>query len=168
MNYLEPNLVALSWFTLLWSVCCLGFLQLAGMYPLRAGGAGEARNPVRLVFGNTALWLALLAGTLAFAAMQLRWTTIVVVAGLLFLFIPELFQAIPARLHSLEIIHASHFYRQQLHTQPGSDAIAPFGSGRSCRSSRGCTDCASRGCSLDQPRTPQSTARLDPRLGCRF
>ena len=54
MNYLEPNLVALAWFTLLWSVCCLGFLQLAGMYPLRAGRAGEARNPVLLVFGNTA------------------------------------------------------------------------------------------------------------------
>ncbi len=98
MNHLEPNLVALSWFTLLWSVCCLGFLQLAGMYPLRAGGAGDARNPVLLVLGNTALWLALLAGTLAFASMQLRWTTIVVVAGLLFLFIPELFQAIPARI----------------------------------------------------------------------
>jgi hypothetical protein len=97
VNYLEPNLVALSWFTLLWSVCCLGFLQLAGMYPLRRR-AGEARNPVLLVFGNTAFWLALLAGTLAFASMQLRWTTIVVVAGLLFLFIPELFQAIPARL----------------------------------------------------------------------
>ena len=95
MNHFEPNLVALSWFTLLWSVCCLGFLQLAGMYPLRAGGA---RNPVLLVLGNTALWLALLAGTLAFASTQLRWTTIVVVAGLLFLFIPELFQAIPARL----------------------------------------------------------------------
>ena len=98
MNYLEPNLVALSWFTLLWSVCCFGFLQLAGMYPLRAGGAGGACNPVLLVLGNTALWLALLAGTLAFASTQLRWTTIVVVAGLLFLFIPELFQAIPARL----------------------------------------------------------------------
>jgi hypothetical protein len=98
VSYLEPNLVALSWFTLLWSVCCLGFLQLSGMYPLRAGGVGEARNSVLLVFGNTALWLALLAGTLAFAAMQLRWTTIVVVAGLLFLFTPELFQTIPARL----------------------------------------------------------------------
>ena len=98
MNYLEPNLVALSWFTLLWSVCCLGFLQLAGMYPLRAGRAGAVRDPVLLVFGTTAFWLALLAGTLVFASMQLRWTTIVVVAGLLLLFIPELFQAIPARL----------------------------------------------------------------------
>jgi hypothetical protein len=50
-----------------------------------------------LVLGNTALWLVLLAGTLAFAWAELRWTTIVVVAGLLFLFIPELFQAIPGR-----------------------------------------------------------------------
>jgi hypothetical protein len=77
---------------LLWSVCCLGFLQLAGMYPIR-----RAQNPALLVLGNTALWLALLAGTLMFAYAELRWTTTVVVAGILFLFIPELFQAIPAR-----------------------------------------------------------------------
>jgi hypothetical protein len=53
---------------------------------------------VLLVLGNTALWLLLLAGTLAFAWTELRWTTIVVVAGLLFLFIPGLLQAVPARL----------------------------------------------------------------------
>ena len=97
MNQLEPNITALSWFTLLWSVCCLAFLQLAGMYPLRAGGEG-GRSPALLVLGNTALWLALLAGTLAFAWAELRWSTIVVVAGILVLFIPGLFQAIPARL----------------------------------------------------------------------
>jgi hypothetical protein len=97
MSHLEPNVTALSWFVLLWSVCCLGFLQLAGMYPLRASGEGGARCPVVLVLGNTALWLALLAGTLAFAWVELRWTTIVVVAGVLFLFMPELFQAIPER-----------------------------------------------------------------------
>ncbi len=50
-----------------------------------------------MVLGNTALWLVLLAGTLAFALAELRWTTIVVVAGVLFLFIPGAFQAIPAR-----------------------------------------------------------------------
>ena len=94
MNHLEPNIAALSWFALLWSVCCLAFFQLAGMYPLRAAAA---RNAVLLVLGNTALWLMLLAGTLAFAWTELRWTSIVVVAGLLFLFIPELFQAIPGR-----------------------------------------------------------------------
>jgi hypothetical protein len=97
MNHLEPNLIALSWFALLWSVCCLSFLQLAGMYPL--GGSGQRqRYRVWLVCGSTALWLVLLAGTLVFAWTQLRWTTIVVVGGLLFLFIPDLFQAIPARL----------------------------------------------------------------------
>jgi hypothetical protein len=98
VNPLEPNVVALSWFVVLWSVCCLGFLQLAGMYPLHGDDAGEVRHPALLVLGSTALWLSLLGGTLLFAWMRLRWTTIVVVAGLLFLFIPELFQAIPARL----------------------------------------------------------------------
>ena len=97
MNHLEPNVMALSWFVPLWSVCCLAFLQLAGMYPLRAGGEGVARSAVLLMLGNTALWLLLFAGTLAFASAELRWTTIVVVAGILFLFIPGLFQAIPAR-----------------------------------------------------------------------
>lgn len=96
MNHLEPNVVALAWFTLFWGVCCLSFLQLAGQYPIRDTSDG-GRNPVLLVLGNTALWLALLAGTLMFAYAELRWTTIVVVAGLLFLFIPELFQAIPGR-----------------------------------------------------------------------
>ena len=94
MDHLEPNMVALCWFTLLWSVCCLGFFQLAGMYPIDRGGA---ESSTLLVLGNTALWLALLAGTLMFAYVALRWTTTVVVAGILFLFIPELFQAIPGR-----------------------------------------------------------------------
>jgi hypothetical protein len=97
VSHIEPNVIALCWFALLWSVCCLAFLQLAGMYPLRAAGEGAERKPVLLVFGNTALWLALLGGTLVFAWGNLRWTTIVVVAGVLFLFIPALFQVIPLR-----------------------------------------------------------------------
>ncbi len=97
MNHLEPNIIALSWFTLLWSVCCLGFFQLAGMYPIHRRGGDGAERSALLVLGNTVLWLALLAGTLMFAYVALRWTTAVVVAGILFLFIPELFQAIPGR-----------------------------------------------------------------------
>jgi hypothetical protein len=97
VNQLEPNIIALAWFTLFWSVCCLGFLQLAGMYPIQRRDRDGAQNPALLVVGNTALWLALLAGTLMFAYAELRWTTTVVVAGILFLFIPELFQAIPGR-----------------------------------------------------------------------
>jgi hypothetical protein len=97
VNHLEPNIIALSWFTLLWSVCCLGFFQLAGMYPIHRRDGDGAERSALLVLGNTVLWLALLAGTLMFAYAQLRWTTTVVVAGILFLFIPELFQAIPGR-----------------------------------------------------------------------
>jgi len=94
---LEPNVNALSWFALLWGVCCLGFFQLAGMYPIRRGG-DRARDPALLVLANTALWLALSAGTLAFASFELRWTTTVIAAGLLFLFAPALLKAVPDRL----------------------------------------------------------------------
>jgi hypothetical protein len=97
LNHIEPNIAALSWFTLLWSVCCLAFFLLAGMYPIRRRGEGGAVSSILLVLGNTALWLVLLVGTLAFGYAELRLTTIVVVAGFLFLFIPELFQAVPGR-----------------------------------------------------------------------
>jgi hypothetical protein len=90
MPQLEPNLVALAWFGLLWSICCLGFLQLAGMYPLRE------RSSVPVI-AATMLWFVLLVGTGAFAAIELRWTTIVIVGGVLVLFLPALFQALPER-----------------------------------------------------------------------
>jgi hypothetical protein len=94
MNQLEPNVVQLVWFTVLWSVCCLGFLQLAGMYPLESR---DAKIPAPLVIVSTVLWVILLIGAFAYAIAELRWSSIVVVAGLLFLFIPEPFQAIPER-----------------------------------------------------------------------
>jgi hypothetical protein len=97
MNHIEPNWTALLWFVPLWSVCCLGFFQLAGMYPIGHHSEEGPEKSVLLVLGNTVLWLALLAGTVAFAYAELRWTTAVVVAGILFLFIPEAFQAMPER-----------------------------------------------------------------------
>jgi hypothetical protein len=97
MNHIEPNLPALLWFIPLWSVCCLGFFHLAGMYPISHRSEDDTEKSVTLVLGNTVLWLAVLAGTLVFASAELRWTTIVVVAGILFLFIPEAFQALPTR-----------------------------------------------------------------------
>jgi hypothetical protein len=97
MSHIEPNWVALLWFIPLWSVCCLGFLQLAGMYPISHRSDDAPKKSVLLVLGNTLLWLTLLAGTVVFAYTELRWTTAVVVAGILFLFIPEIFQALPSR-----------------------------------------------------------------------
>ena len=94
MSQLEPNIAQLVWFTLLWSVCCLGFFQLAGMYPL---ASRAAKIPASLVIVSTALWIVLLISALAFAVTELRWTSTIIVAGLLFLFTPEPFQAIPER-----------------------------------------------------------------------
>ena len=95
MSAIEPNLTALVWFAALWSICCIGFLQIIGMYPLRPGsplGSGRA-----LVIASSALWLALAAGTLVFAWTELRPTTTVIAGGLLILFIPGIFQALPGR-----------------------------------------------------------------------
>ncbi|MBY0381886.1 MAG: hypothetical protein K2W78_08220 [Xanthobacteraceae bacterium] len=97
MSHIEPNWSALFWFVPLWSVCCLGFFHLAGMYPISHRSEGGPEKSVALVLGNTLLWLVLLAGTIVFAYTELRWTTAVVVAGILFLFIPEAFQAMPVR-----------------------------------------------------------------------
>lgn len=94
MSQLEPNIAELAWFAVLWSICCLGFLQLAGMFPLESRAA---KIPVPLVIASTVLWLVLLIGAFAYAVAELRWSSIVVVAGLLFLFMPEPFQAIPER-----------------------------------------------------------------------
>lgn len=96
MSQIEPNIQALSWFIVLWSICCLGFFQLAGMYPL-GRRPGPARVPTILVLASTGLWIVLLAATLRFAVGELRWTSIVIMAGVLFLFVPEAFQALPRR-----------------------------------------------------------------------
>jgi hypothetical protein len=60
------------------------------MYPLRRG----LRLPV---IAATAVWLAVFAGAIGFAAIELRWTSVVVVGGVLLLFLPALFQALPER-----------------------------------------------------------------------
>jgi hypothetical protein len=95
MSEIEPNIQALAWFAALWSMCCLGFLQLAGLYPLRQPTRPQMSN--LLVLTATALWIATSAATIHFAVTELRWTTIIIVAGVLFLFVPEIFQALPRR-----------------------------------------------------------------------
>ena len=97
MTQIEPNVLALCWFALFWSICCLSFLQLAGMYPLGSRTDDSRTASPTFVLGSTALWLVLLVGTCLFGAAELRWTSFVVVGGILFLFLPELFQAIPVR-----------------------------------------------------------------------
>ncbi|MCA6107440.1 hypothetical protein [Bradyrhizobium cenepequi] len=97
MAGVEPNGLALVLFAAAFAACCLSFFTLVGMFPPSArpqsvaGLAGGA-----LVLANLALLVILLAGLASFAHQTLRWTSVVVFGGLIFLFIPAVFQVIPS------------------------------------------------------------------------
>jgi len=96
MNAIEPNVGALAAFAALWLATCLGFLVLSGMFPERPEGARRPGGGL-LVALNCALWLALAAVTLGFGYHSLRLTSVVIVAGLIFLFAPVPFELLPRR-----------------------------------------------------------------------
>ena len=99
MDAIEPNWIALLWFAPLATVCAIAFLVVSGMFPLssRPAEAGSGAAPA-LVVSNGVLLLALLAGTGFYGYAELRWTTMVVVTGLVVLFAPGLFEAWPASM----------------------------------------------------------------------
>ncbi len=99
MQAIEPNWVSSIWFAGFAAVCTLAFLVVAGMFPLRAR-PDSARSGVAalLVGGNAILLAALLLGTGLYGYAELRWSTLVVVAGLVVLFTPGLFEVWPASL----------------------------------------------------------------------
>ena len=96
LGSIEPNGLALALFAATFAACCLSFFTLTGMFP-------QAARPLPLtgyfgnllVLSNLALLAALLAGLLVFAHETLRWTSVVVAGGLIFLFVPSVFQVIP-------------------------------------------------------------------------
>jgi hypothetical protein len=97
MAGIEPNGLALALFAVAFAACCLSFFTLVGMFPPSARPqsiSGAAAGT--LVLANVALLVILLAGVAAFAHQMLRWTSVVVFGGLIFLFIPAVFQVIPS------------------------------------------------------------------------
>jgi hypothetical protein len=96
MGAIEPNGVALALFVATFAAGCLSFFTLAGMFPasarpvLVAGHLGSL-----LVIANLVLLLVLLGGVALFAHETLRWTSVVVAGGLIFLFVPSVFEIIP-------------------------------------------------------------------------
>jgi hypothetical protein len=94
---IEPNCLALALFAAAFAACCLSFFMLVGMFPpsARPPSIAGACGGV-LVLANLALLLILLVGLASFAHRTLRWTSIVVFGGLIFLFIPAVFQVIPS------------------------------------------------------------------------
>jgi len=93
---IEPNWPALLLFAFAWTIACLAFLTIIGMVPWRSrpdsmSGSGSAA----LVVGNSALLVSLGCATVVYAAASLRWSSGVVVGGLVLLFAPALFQVWP-------------------------------------------------------------------------
>lgn len=99
MQAIEPNWISSLWFAGFATVCTLAFLVVAGMFPLRARPEAARSNAATLlVAGNAILLAALLVGTGYYGYAELRWSTLVVVAGLVVLFTPGLFEVWPASL----------------------------------------------------------------------
>lgn len=98
MASVEPNLVPLLWFALCWTVACVAFLVLAGAFPLasRPDIAGSPTGTA-LALGNVLLLALLAAGTAWFGWNHLRWTSLVIAGGSVFLFAPGLFHLWPER-----------------------------------------------------------------------
>src|SRR5271167_2686749 len=99
MDAIEPHWTSLLWFAALSTVCTLSFLVVAGMFPLHARPDSMKSNAgMLLVAGNAALLAVLSIGTGIFGYCELRWSTLIVVAGLVVLFAPGLFEVWPSSL----------------------------------------------------------------------
>ena len=99
MQAIEPNWVSLLWFAAFATIDTVALLVVAGMFPLRARpDAAKSQAATLLAFGNAVLLVALLIGTGLYGYAELKWSTLVVVSGLVVLFAPGLFEAWPVRL----------------------------------------------------------------------
>lgn len=99
MNAIEPNWVSLLWFAACTTICALAFLVVAGMLPLQSRpDSAKSSGTVLLIGSNALLLAALLAATGFYGYVELRWSTLIVVTGLIVLFAPGLFQAWPSSL----------------------------------------------------------------------
>jgi len=99
MDAIEPHWVSLLWFAVFATVGTLAFLMVSGMFPLRSRpDAARSNTATLLVFGNAVLLVALLAGTGWYGYAELKWSSLIIVTGLVVLFAPGLFEIWPASL----------------------------------------------------------------------
>jgi hypothetical protein len=97
MAAIEPNWISLIWFSALATICTIAFLIIAGMFPLRSRPeAARSGAATLLVIGNGLLLSVLLVGTGLYGYAELRWSTLIVVTGLVVLFAPGVFEAWPS------------------------------------------------------------------------
>ena len=99
MDAIEPHWISTIWFAAFATICATAFLVVAGMFPLRARAASaKSGMATLLVIGNAGLLAALALGTGLYGYAELRWSTLIVVAGLVVLFTPGLFETFPSAL----------------------------------------------------------------------
>jgi hypothetical protein len=99
MDAIEPHWISLLWFAAFATICTVAFLIVAGMFPLRSRpDSARSGTAALLIAGNAVLLTALLVGTLFYGYAELRWSSLIVIAGLVVLFAPGLFEAWPASL----------------------------------------------------------------------
>jgi hypothetical protein len=99
MDAIEPHWISLLWFAVFATTGTVAFLVVAGMFPLRSRPEAVRSNTATgLIVGNGLLLAALLVGTGLFGYAELRWSSLVVVTGLILLFAPGLFEAWPSPL----------------------------------------------------------------------
>lgn len=96
MSAIEPNWQALLIFIGCWTVVCSGWIYIGGSLPLSAAPAAVKRGiGIPLLILNAIGLVALTVLALVFASQELHWTSIVVGAGLVFLFSPFVVQDLP-------------------------------------------------------------------------
>ncbi|SIO61464.1 hypothetical protein SAMN05443247_08833 [Bradyrhizobium erythrophlei] len=99
MNAIEPNWISLLWFAAFATVGTVAFLIVAGMFPLSSRPvSARSYAATLLVAGNGLLLSALLVGTALYGYAELRWSSLIVVTGLVVLFAPGLFEIWPSSL----------------------------------------------------------------------
>jgi len=93
MNAIEPHWISLLWFAAFATIGTVAFLVVAGMFPLRSRPeAVRSSAATMLIAGNGVLLAALLVGTGLYGFAELRWSSLIVVTGLVVLFAPALFE----------------------------------------------------------------------------
>jgi hypothetical protein len=97
MAAIEPNWISLIWFAAFATICMIAFLTVAGMLPFRSRPEqAKSGAATLLVVGNGLLLSALLVGTVLYGYAELKWSSLIVVTGLVVLFAPGLFEAWPS------------------------------------------------------------------------
>jgi hypothetical protein len=99
MDAIEPNWISLLWFAAFATICTVAFLIVAGMFPLHSRpDSARSGSAELLIVGNAGLLAALLLGTGFYGYAELRWSSLIVIAGLVVLFAPGLFEVWPSSL----------------------------------------------------------------------